>query len=85
MTVLQGVIDAAGALTGVLAAWFWFLSGRRRLRRVSKYEELDYQDLNRIVVAINRANTLNRRAALAAAASALCVALGFVARFIGRM
>ncbi len=44
------------------------------MRRVEKGEELDHRDLNRIVVAINRTQILNRRAALATGISALAFA-----------
>lgn len=45
------------------------------LRRVSRREELDAADINRLVVVINRTQLLNRRAALAAMVSALLIAL----------
>ena len=64
-------------LAGLSAAWLWYLSGRRKLRRVSRVEALDAADINRIVTAVNRTQILNTRAALAAAASALCAALRF--------
>lgn len=44
------------------------------MRRVSTREELGAANINRIVVAMNRAQLTNRRAALAAMASALLVA-----------
>jgi hypothetical protein len=44
---------------------------------VSRSEALDAADFNRIVTAINRNNVLSCRAALAAASSAVCVALRF--------
>jgi hypothetical protein len=66
-----------GAATALLAAWWWYLAGTRRLRRVSRFEAFDAADLNRIVTAINRNAVLSCRAALAAAASAVCVAVRF--------
>ncbi|HEY8563992.1 MAG TPA: hypothetical protein VIL65_00710 [Beijerinckiaceae bacterium] len=71
------VLDLGAALAALLASVLWFRASRRRVRRVSYREEIDAADLNRIVVAINRAQILNARAALAAAVSALCVALRF--------
>ncbi len=71
------VLDVLGVATALLAAWWWYLAGTRRLRRVSRFEALDAADFNRIVTAINRNATLNCRAALAAASSAVCVALRF--------
>jgi hypothetical protein len=66
----------AAALAG-LAAWFWYLASRRKIRRVSRYEQLDAADINRIVVSINRNQILNSRAALAAALAALLAAVRF--------
>ncbi len=71
------VLDALGVSTALLAAWWWYLAGTRRLRRVSRFEALDAADFNRIVTAMNRNSVLSCRAALAAAASAVCVALRF--------
>ncbi|WP_211643682.1 hypothetical protein [Loktanella sp. SALINAS62] len=79
MAILTMVLDAFGLFTAAAAAWFWYLSGKRRLRRVSRFEELNYADLNRIVTAFNRAATLNRQAAKAAAASAAALMLRFAA------
>lgn len=73
------VLDVFGIATALLASWLWYAAGRRRLRRVSRFEELDAADLNRIVTMFNRSSLLNRRAALAAAASAAVLALRFVA------
>lgn len=75
MPPLATLLDALGIAAALLAAWLWYLTGRRRLRRVSRFEVLDAADLNRLVTAINRSNILNGRAALAAAASAFCLAL----------
>lgn len=77
MALLTTILDVLGLVTAAAAAWFWYLSGSRRLRRISRYEKLDYADLNRIVTAFNRASTLNRQAAKAAAASAGALALRF--------
>ena len=71
------ILDTLGVATALLAACWWYLAGTRQLRRVSRFEPLDAADFNRIVTAVNRNNVLNRRAALAAAASAVCVALRF--------
>ena len=79
MALVIFVLDVVGIATALLAAWLWYAAGRRRLRRVSRFEELDAADLNRIVTTINRSSLLNRRAALAAAASAATLALRFAA------
>jgi len=84
MPPLGLLLDVAGIATALLAAWLWYMAGRRRLRRISRFEELDAADINRIVTAINRSNLLNGRAALAAAASALSLAVRFGADLLAR-
>jgi hypothetical protein len=69
--LLDLVIIAAAAASGLL----WYRASRGRMRRVSAVEHLNYQDLNRLVVAFNRTQILNRRAALATAVAALAGAL----------
>lgn len=85
MWYLITVVDALGLIAAAAAAWFWYLSGTRPLRRVSRHEELDYADLNRIVTAFNRASILNRQAAKAAAASAAMLALRFAVDLLSRV
>lgn len=76
-------LDLFGCISGFLAGWLWLRASGRTVRRVSFTEELDASDINRLVTAINRASMLNRRAALAATASAVSVALGFLANMLG--
>ncbi len=64
-------------LCALAAAWLWLAASRSRLRRVSRFEELNAADINRIVVTINRNQLLSARAALAACASALLAAVRF--------
>ena len=85
MNSLAFLLDVLGAATALLAAWLWFMAGRRRLRRVSRFEALDAADLNRIVTVVNRSSILNGRAALAAAGSALCLALRFALDLAARL
>jgi len=85
MTLLVLLIDVLGIATALLAASLWHSASRRRLRRVSRYETLDSADLNRIVTALNRSSLLNGRAALAAAASAACLAARFAADLIASL
>lgn len=85
MADLALVLDVIGITTALLAAWFWYMASDRRLRRVSRFEELDSADLNRIVIAINRSSLLNSRAALAAAVSAASLAVRFAADLLARL
>jgi hypothetical protein len=64
------VISAAAG-----SAWLWWAASRRRLRRIRRDEVLDAADLNRIVTAINRAQILNSRAAVATGCAALLATL----------
>ncbi len=77
------MLDVAAMLSALAAAWFWWMASRSVIRRVEKHEEVDYHDLNRLVVSFNRTQILNSRAALATAASALCVAARFAAGLAG--
>lgn len=72
------VLDSLAAGLAALAAWLWYLASRRKIRRISRSEELDAADINRIVVSINRAQILNLRASLAASLAALSAAVRFV-------
>lgn len=78
------VLDLLITFTAFAAAVFWWLASNRDIRRVSRFEELDAADINRIVVAINRNQVLNRRGALAASASALLTALRFAVSALAR-
>jgi len=68
-------LDLAGCVSAFLAGWLWLRASGRKVRRVTQHEALDAADINRMVTAMNRAALLNRRAALAATASAVSVAL----------
>ncbi len=72
--VLTRLLDVIALVSALVAAWLWYRASSNVVRRVEKGEELDHRDLNRIVVAINRTQILNRRAALATAVSALAFA-----------
>lgn len=79
MPTLFIILDVAAILSSLFAAALWYQAGARTVRRVSKFETLDHSDINRMVVAMNRSAILNRRAALASAAAAVCFALRFAA------
>jgi hypothetical protein len=76
-------LDIAAMVTALAAAWLWWQASHSTLRRVEKTEAFDYHDFNRLIVAYNRTQILNSRAALATALSALCVAGRFAAGFAG--
>jgi hypothetical protein len=71
------ILDVFAISTALLAAWLWFRASSCTVRRVSKNEAIDSLDLNRIVTALNRSQMLNRRAALATAASAVVIAFKY--------
>lgn len=75
MTTVLFILDIIAALAALVAAWLWYVAGQRPQRRVSKDEDLDHHDFNRLVTGINRSNLLNRRAAQATAVSSALVAL----------
>lgn len=75
MPSLTVTLDFLAALAALAAAALWLRASGRTVRRVSKFERLDAYDLNRMIVAINRAQLLNGRAAGAAAVAALLAAL----------
>ncbi len=64
-------LDLLTILGTLTSAWLWFAASRRSVRRVSRSEVLDAADINRLVIALNRGQILNRRAALATAATAI--------------
>lgn len=74
MAAFQIVLDFLIIAAALLSAWLWLAASRTRLRRVSRHEVLDAADVNRIVTAMNRAQILNSRAALATAAAAILAA-----------
>ncbi len=71
---LARLLDVIALVSALIAAWLWYRASSNVVRRVEKDEEIDHRDLNRIVVAINRTQILNRRAALATAISAVAFA-----------
>ena len=69
--ILDLLIIASATLSGIL----WYRASGGKMRRVSATEHLNHQDLNRLVVAFNRTQLLDRRAALATAFAAFSGAL----------
>lgn len=71
MTTLIDTLDILIVVAALSSAWLWFRSSRRRVRRVSRHEEFNHADLNRVVTALNRTQLLNSRVALATAIAGL--------------
>ena len=69
------VLDAAIVVAALLSSWMWWRASCQRVRRVSRHEELDAADINRLVTALNRTQILNSRAALATAAATILAGL----------
>ena len=75
--LLIRILDVLAVATALLAAALWLRASTARLRRVSRDETFDAADINRVIVAINRSQILNKNAALATAVSAVAIALRF--------
>lgn len=75
--MLLPILDALALASALAAAYLWWKASCNHVRRISLTEKLDAQDFNRMVIAINRTQLLNRRAAVATAVSALAIALKF--------
>ena len=75
MTLALLLLDFSIALAAAVSGISWLQASRGQMRRINACEKLDNHDVNRLVVAFNRAQLLSRRAALATAAAALLGAL----------
>lgn len=72
---MLAVLDSLIGLGALASSFVWWLASRQRLRRLSRLDELEAGDMNRIVTALNRTQILNVRAALLASATALLAAV----------
>ncbi len=79
---IASLLDLLALCSALAAAWLWYLASRNRVRRVERAEQVDHLDYNRLVVAMNRSQILNGRAAMATAISALAIALKFAHDFL---
>lgn len=77
------ILDVIAMLAAFVSAILWFKASGRSLRRVYKGEVIDEHDINRIIIAFNRNQVLNGRAALATAFSASAVGLRFFFQLFG--
>jgi len=75
--MLTTILDGLALASALAAAFLWWKASVNMVRRISLTEVINAQDFNRIVIAMNRSQLLNRRAALATAVSALAIALKF--------
>jgi hypothetical protein len=75
MTMLFLILDLLVVAAAFLSGMFWWLASRKRLRRICSNEILDHADFNRMVVAFNRTQILNARAAIATAAAGMFAAV----------
>jgi hypothetical protein len=80
--LLQG-LDVAVIVVALASAYLWWKASGRPVRRVSRKEELDVADVNRIVTALNRAQLLNARAALATATATVLAGLRLILAQLG--
>lgn len=64
MTIMFLLLDLSIVAAAFLSGLFWWQAGRNRLRRICREEVLNYADINRVVVAFNRTQILNARAAI---------------------
>lgn len=78
MAFLFQILDGAIVVTALLSAWLWWRASAQRLRRVSRHEELDAADINRMVTALNRMQIFGARAALTTAIAAALAGLRMV-------
>ena len=71
MAIIVVLLDLSIVAAALVSTALWMMASRRRVRRVSRHEELDAADMNRLITAMNRTQILNARAALATAVATL--------------
>lgn len=82
MTIVFLVLDLSIVAAAFLSGYFWWQASRKRMRRICRDEILDHADFNRMVVAYNRTQILNARAAIATAAAGILAAIRLSATMI---
>ncbi len=75
MTILFLLLDLFIVAAAFFSGIFWWQASRTRMRRICRDEMLDHADFNRMVVAYNRTQILNARAAIATAAAGILAAM----------
>ena len=68
-------LDLAIVACAAASGLFWYIASQRQMRRISRSGDLNSMDLNRIIVTFNRAQILNRRAALSTSATGVLAAV----------
>ena len=84
MNQLIILLDLSIIAFAVASALLWWASSRHRVRRISRLDEPDAADINRLVVALNRSQILNSRAALTTACAGILAALRLALDVAGR-
>ncbi|MBV50075.1 MAG: hypothetical protein CMN10_16120 [Roseobacter sp.] len=82
MATIIFLLDLSIIVTAFLSGIFWWRASRGRMRRICRDEVLDAADLNRMVVAYNRTQILNARAALATAVAGILAGLRLSANYL---
>ena len=82
MATIIFLLDLSIIVTAFLSGIFWWCASRGRMRRICRDEVLDAADLNRMVVAYNRTQILNARAALATAVAGILAGLRLSANYL---
>jgi hypothetical protein len=75
MTILFMLLDLSIVAAAFLSGLFWWQASRKRMRRICRDEMLDHADFNRMVVAYNRTQILNARAAITTAIAGILAAI----------
>lgn len=75
MTIVFPVLDLFIAVAAFLSGFFWWQASRGRMRRICREEMLDHADFNRMVIAFNRTQILNARAAITTAITGILATL----------
>lgn len=82
MTISFLLLDLSIVAAAFLSGIFWWQASRKRSRRTSRDEVLDYADFNRLIVAFNRTQILNARAAISTAIAGILAGLRLSANMI---
>ncbi len=82
VTVAIFLLDLSIVAAALLSGVFWWQASRRKMRRICRNEAIDSADFNRMIVAYNRTQILNARAALATATATFLAGLRLSASMV---